>query len=685
MISSIADSPSESPNGTENQLLFRQEFILRPFRIPAKSMVGRDHSRYLRFRRNGVTAWCCMACCLILFGCRSVGPPETNAGRATLIDLPSSTKSSLGSSEAAVQSEDGMSSSAESAAATRLEADLEDAENGNPDSPDGRTPAVFAAEASRIRLMGLTDDSASAETDPRGSILDQSLEGSLIAQRKLKLAGTAHEETSAELPESVVNSARPLRFRIPAEIPGASAPPIHLPEATEDRREERKAAILRLFPAPPEVATLPKSSEPPLSLEELEELALQRSPLIVQASAGITMSEGGAIQSGVYPNPVVGYEADTVGSTGTRNYQGIYTSQVVKTGGKLGLQRAIANMELMNSQLAFKRTQLEVRRQVRAGYFNVLVAQEANRINESLVRFMNEVYTIMVERLQDVEAPYATAQLRSLVSQARVSLNQSQNRYIAAWKQLAVATGVPELPPAPLMSRVDMPVPNLDFDALMQLVLSVHPDIEASRNFEAQSKLNLKLQRRVPIPDVTVAGVFQNDFTQPGFQRTSYNLNLSVPVPIFDKNLGNIRTAEGKVQLSAQQLAVTRNQLTSQLADAFERFQTGRVQAEYFRTQVLPDQFRAYQGVYDAHIQGSERVAFGDIIVAQQNLATGVSIYLSSLLQQWVAATDIANLAQLENFQDLFTLPVIDVGPNKGIPPNGYDVPQLPSTEGVNP
>jgi hypothetical protein len=50
-----------------------------------------------------------------------------------------------------------------------------------------------------------------------------------------------------------------------------------------------------------------------------------------------------------------------------------------------------------------------------------------------------------------------------------------------------------------------------------------------------------------------------------------------------------------------------------------------------------------------------------------------------------VAATDIANLAQLENFQDLFTLPVIDVGPNKGIPPNGYDVPQLPSTEGVNP
>ena len=48
--------------------------------------------------------------------------------------------------------------------------------------------------------------------------------------------------------------------------------------------------------------------------------------------------------------------------------------------------------------------------------------------------------------------------------------------------------------------------------------------------------------------------------------------------------------------MTSQQYAVTRNALTIQLVDAFERYQTGRVYSEYYKTQILPDLTRAYTG-----------------------------------------------------------------------------------------
>ena len=471
-----------------------------------------------------------------------------------------------------------------------------------------------------------------------------------------RLASNTQDKNAPARDSELTERPKSLRLTFPAELPGAASPTISLPVSDIDHPERKMAAINTLFPP----ASIPKSLDVPndrvMTLEELEELALLNSPIIAQSLAAITMNQGTAIQAGIYPNPVFGYEADTVGSTFTRNYQGTYVAQTIKVAGKLPLARAAANMDLMNSQLAYERTRQQVLHDVRTGYFSVLVSQEAIRINEALVRFTNQVYAIMIERLKNGEqAGYELAQLRTLVKQAQTILVNSQNRYISSWKQLAAATGTPELPLALLEGRVDMPVPNLDYDTLLDRVLSVHPDLQASRNLEAQARLQLRLQRAIPIPDPTIAGAFQNDSTSPGFQRTSYNLNVSIPVPIFDRNQGNIRNALGKLEMNSRQYAVTTNQLTSQLAEAFERYQNGRFQSEYYRTQILPDLARAYRGVYDRHISNSDKVAFGDIIVAQQNLAGGVSIYITSLWTQWNAAVDLANLMQLSDFRSLFS------------------------------
>jgi len=187
--------------------------------------------------------------------------------------------------------------------------------------------------------------------------------------------------------------------------------------------------------------------------------------------------------------------------------------------------------------------------------------------------------------------------------------------------------------------------------------LTIHPDVAASRNSESQARIQLQLERVTPVPDVFVYGTFQKDFTTPGQSRVSYNMQLGVPLPLFDRNRGRIVNQQGDLIQATQQVRIVQNNLTAQLADAFERYQTNRVQLQYYRDQILPDLARAYKGIYERHQQESSEVGFGDVIVAQQNLATAIGVYISTLTAQWQGLTDLANLLQVEDLNELYNLP----------------------------
>ena len=71
---------------------------------------------------------------------------------------------------------------------------------------------------------------------------------------------------------------------------------------------------------------------------------------------------------------------------------------------------------------------------------------------------------------------------------------------------------------------------------------------------------------------------------------------------------------------------------------------------EYYRRYILPDQVRAYRGAYDRR-QIDPNASFGDVVSAQQTLASNVTTYLQTLGQVWTSVTSVADLIQTD---DLF-------------------------------
>ena len=433
------------------------------------------------------------------------------------------------------------------------------------------------------------------------------------------------------------------------------APPLHIPLQESVPPAQRNELIDELFPNRPLPPKLAPQAIGLTTLKQIEDLALANNPEMVQVSADVTSAMGNAIQAGVHPNPTIGYEADTVGSAGTRNYQGVYGTQTIKTAGKLGLARAVANMDLMNAQLAAQRAN------------RFAVASQGGllrRARRSTKRRHHQRHGLVHQRGLSHPGGQTSGgrshglragPVAALAVQAKAAQIQAQNQYIASWKQLAALIGLPDMPTAQLEGRADSLPPVVDYDAMLARVLNNHPNVLAARNAETKARLQLQLDRVIPIPDVQMYGTFQKDFTTPGNPRTTYNVQFGLPIPIFDRNRGNIISAEGDLRRAVEQVRRTRNELTTQSADAFARLATSRYLVQSYREQILPDLGRSYRGVYDRHQQEPDVAGFGDIIVAQQNLAVGLATYITALNEQWTAVADIANLMQAEDLNELGT------------------------------
>jgi cobalt-zinc-cadmium efflux system outer membrane protein len=531
-------------------------------------------------------------------------------------------------------------------------------------TPPDLTDAVVASLAARPRdpePLGLaTPTAAPAPTQPEQKAPPTPREGEGKGDEAGRPAAAPVQQVAAQQKEGIgLQPPRKEPLVIPPGLPGADAPPIAWPK----ERPEREKALNQLYPPlpplPPALVPAPGLEGHPLTLSELQGLAVANHPSIKNAAAGVEAARGAAIQAGAYPNPNLFWEADTVGTAGA-GYQGAGFDQVIKGANKIKLTKAAAVMDLRNAELALRKAESDLATQVRSSYFAVLVALENVKVSRALATFAENVYRVQVDLLSGGEAsPYEPMQLRPLVLQARLNLLQATNQYQASWKQLAAALGLPGMPPTELAGRVDLPVPVFDHDAVLAHVLNSHTDVLTALNALQKARYLYELARVAPVPDVDVHVLVQKDYTTPPHLLV-YSVAATVPVPLWDRNKGGIIQARNQLIQAGEQPQQMKLQLTSALADAFNRYVTARETVQ-IALQQIRDQMRAYRGVYERRGQAPDDVSFGDVVAAQQTLAGYIAAYVIALGQQWTAVVDVANLLQTD---DLFRL-----GRTEEVPP----------------
>jgi cobalt-zinc-cadmium efflux system outer membrane protein len=460
------------------------------------------------------------------------------------------------------------------------------------------------------------------------------------------------------------------KLKIPSAVPGSETPPIKWPKDPAEQAAMIRQLYPPLPPLPEEPKPLPGPNGHPYTLAELQQMAADHSWALHQAATDVVAARANLIQAGAYPNPKFSLQIAPSSNGSTPGVWGVGVDQVVKTGGKLGLQYAAAEIDLRNSELALRRARSDLATRVRNAYYGVLVAQETVRVTKALARFTDEVYLAQADALRSgLPAPYEPAALQSQAWTVRLALQQAIASYISSWHQLVAALSIRQLPLTEVAGRIDRAIPYYDFDTVRSHVLHNHTDVLTARNGIEKARYNLKLAQITPLyPDVEFTVAVQKDFVVPP-QQVAPTATVSVPLPIWDTNKGNILAAEATLDRARDEPHRVEMSLTASLDTAYTNYKNNLLALEYYRRFILPAQVRTYRGIFDRR-RIDLGFGFVDLVTAQQSLVTNVTTYLGVLGTLWTSVVSVADLLQTD---DLFQV---------GHP---HDIPALPNLEALPP
>src|SRR5581483_6022700 len=112
-----------------------------------------------------------------------------------------------------------------------------------------------------------------------------------------------------------------------------------------------------------------------------------------------------------------------------------------------------------------------------------------------------------------------------------------------------------------------------------------HPDIQSARVAADRAQLLLARARVEPVPNVTVSGGYVR---QNQNRSNDWTVAVSVPVPVWNRNQGNVRAAEAQAGLAIQEVGRVENELVERAATAFRDFASARQRAERYRSAIVP-------------------------------------------------------------------------------------------------
>ena len=376
---------------------------------------------------------------------------------------------------------------------------------------------------------------------------------------------------------------------------------------------------------------------PPLTLQRLEEIALQNNPTLRQAQAQIEAARGRARQAGAWPNPVIGYTAEEIPlRNDVRGGQhGVFVEQTVLLGGKRRLAGDVFRAEGAEAEALAALQRQRVLNTVRRSFYRSLAAQRRVDVQERLSSLVDEA-VVVSRQLANVGAADKPDVLESEVEafRARLELEQAKNRRAAVWRELSAVVGDPALPLQPLEGNIEAAVTEIDRDAALQQVLSRSPELAAARAAVERSRALVAQSGRAAFPDVFLRGEFTNN-REPLEGAAARNvgpqfgLEAGVSLPLFDRNRGAISAARADLSRAESEARRIELELQSRFAGIYEQYLTALRSSETYRVEILPRAEEAYK-LYLARYR-EMGAAYPQVLIARRSLLELSDAYLASL------------------------------------------------------
>jgi len=358
------------------------------------------------------------------------------------------------------------------------------------------------------------------------------------------------------------------------------------------------------------VATIPveaaETAPQSMSLAQALQRALAANPRLTAAERDIGIASDLKVQAGVLPNPDLSFELDN--ALGSGRFKGLQSaetnlqlSQVVELGGKREARLAAGDAGISTAVWQGRAARLEVLSETTVAFITVVSAERRIEIFDEQISGLDRLIPLLQKRVQEgASSPAETLRAQVAADLFRVDRERAKTQLATTRRDLAMLMGdsVPRFGEAVgRLASIGQPPP---FQSVLQAI-EANPQLMRWTAVTAQRNAELILARLKPTPDVLLSAGWRH------FQDTNDNavrLGVSIPLPVFDQNTGNIMAAQEMLAKAGSERAINKLVLISVAGRAYDALNGALAELKLLRTSVIPNARSASETIQSGYLQG---------------------------------------------------------------------------------
>jgi cobalt-zinc-cadmium efflux system outer membrane protein len=381
----------------------------------------------------------------------------------------------------------------------------------------------------------------------------------------------------------------------------------------------------------------------PLDYQSLKELSLSDSlDLAMKANPDISVSirerealEGRKVQAATRPNPYVSTSIQDTRSATRQIF--LQLNQEFELGDKRTSRIEAADAFYSKADAELETKKAEIHANVVLAFYEVLVSQERVTLANSSMEVAASALDAAEKRVkagksspvEQTKSNIAAASANIELVQAKTLLSNSRKRLSALW---GVNTPNFERATGDVTS-----IPNINSMNDLQGLVDAAPSVKLAKQEINAREAMTKIERSKAIPNITLsAGVLNNQ--ELGGQNQAL-LGLSIPIPVFDRNQGNVQEAVSRKSKAEDELIALRIRIQANLLTQYERLSAAKQASMALQNDILPNA----QSAFDAANRGFSlgKFNFLDVLDAQRTLYQVKTQYINALLEAHQSVAEI--------------------------------------------
>ncbi len=400
------------------------------------------------------------------------------------------------------------------------------------------------------------------------------------------------------------------------------------------------APAAQSVPAPAS-ASMPGAAHERVTLQQAVDRALATHPALAAAGYAVSASEGAVDQARRLRNPEAAFLTEDVRRDRAMTAQ---LNIPLELGGKRAARTRAAELARDAAGQDAAVLAAELRADVTRAFFDLSIAQERLRLAQASDALAAQAEAAAVRRVQAGKvSPVEQTKATVARAGAAIELRDARAELLVAQRALSAFWGVAAAVPEADGSAETLPAVPPEAHSVLAAATAAEPAALASTPRALRARLEVEhrqalanVERSKRVPDITLSVGAKRDS---GANANMAVLGISVPLPLFDRNQGNLLEAQRLADKAAEDYRALRLEQAAALSQDIARLDAARQAVQALRQDVLPGAGRAY----DAARIGFEAGKFNflDVLDAQRTLFQARAQYLAALSRAHQAAAGI--------------------------------------------